>query len=219
MCLATCVALRSRDGSPWICWIFRIIGLGCLNPGFKSFERTPVYWCSVYISSHDYMTRHQKVNTLCHVDVRHMSYSHWLSVTSLAHQRCYFGHETLLLCLATFGLLLNCLTISTQLQQQMIMLCDWLWRHLIAKIQWTELRPDHRSIVACVISRVCGKKPDSLSLPRCQSQPNLHLEDCYKTYHMTRSSAATDRPCDMLCQSESCQLLYNCRNRLYIKSK
>jgi len=35
------------------------------------------------------------------------------------------GHVTLLLGWATFGLLLNCLTIITQLQQKMTMLCDF----------------------------------------------------------------------------------------------
>ena len=28
-----------------------------------------------------------------------------------------------------------------------------------------------------------------LSLPQCPSQPGIHLEDCYKAYHMTRRSA------------------------------
>jgi len=33
--------------------------------------------------------------------------------------------------------------------------------------------PDHRSIAKCVISKAYGKKPDSLSLPHCPSQPSL----------------------------------------------
>jgi len=35
---------------------------------------------------------------------------------------------------------------------------------------------------------------------------------------LTRSSATADRPRDALCQSKSCQLQHNCRNKLYSKS-
>ena len=99
------------------------------------------------------------------------------------------GHETLLLGWATFGLLLYWLTIITQLQPKTTVLCDLTRWHFIVNIKYkepTELRPDHRSIATCVISRVYGKKPDSVSLPHCPSQPSLRLEDCYKAYRMTK---------------------------------
>ena len=35
---------------------------------------------------------------------------------------------------------------------------------------------------------------------------------------LTRSCATADRPRDALCQSKSCRLLHNCRNKLYSKS-
>ena len=54
----------------------------------------------------------------------------------------------------------------------------------------TELRTDHRSTAAWHdISKVHRKRPDSLSLPHCPSQRGRRLEDCYKAYHITSSSA------------------------------
>ena len=87
-----------------------------------------------------------------------------------------------------------------------VQLTGW---HFIAYIEPTELRPDCRSIAMCVISKVYRKKPDSVSLPHCPSQCRQCLEDCYKAYHRTRSSAITDRPCYVLRQSKSSQLLHN----------
>jgi len=54
----------------------------------------------------------------------------------------------------------------------------------------TELRTDYRSTAAWHdISKVHRKRPDSLSLPHCPSQRGRRLKDCYKAYHITRSSA------------------------------
>ena len=122
------------------------------------------YWCTPYI-----------IFSLTQYIVWHMP-------TLLLQLWLCTGHETLLLGWATFGLLLNCLTIFAQLQQKTTMLCNWLDEIFIANIEPTELTPDHRSVAMCVISKVYRKQPDSLSLPHCPPEPSLRLEDCYKTY-------------------------------------
>ena len=94
---------------------------------------------------------------------------------------------------------------------------DWTTFHCKYRTNRAKARPQKHA--ACVISKVYRKQPDSLSLPHCPPQPSLHMEDCYKAYYMTRSSATADRPHDMLHQLKSCQLLHNCRNKLYKKSK
>ena len=110
----------------------------------------------------------------------------WHTPTLLLQLWLGTGHETSLLGWATFGLSLSCLTIITQLQQQTTMLCDWL-DNISLQIQRTDrakTRPQRRC------RKVHGKQPDSLSLPYWTSQPcSLRLEDCYKAYRMTRSSA------------------------------
>jgi len=93
------------------------------------------------------------------------------------------GHETLLLGWATFGLLLNCLTIVTQLQQKTTScVTDWTTFHCKYRTDRAKARPQKCCHVCYYQGIRNGKKPDSLSLPRCcPSQPSLpyHKKLCY----------------------------------------
>jgi len=59
------------------------------------------------------------------------------------------------------------------------------------------------------------KEPNSLADWRCNKSWLLGLFAIVLCN--TRSSAAADGPRDAQCQSKSCQLLHNCRNKLYNK--
>ena len=69
--------------------------------------------------------------------------------------------------------------------------CGWVW---VGECSFwyrpTRVVPDQRPLNGrrCCCTYLL-KQPDSLSLPHCPSRPSLRLEDCYKAYHMTRSSA------------------------------
>jgi len=78
----------------------------------------------------------------------------------------------------------------------------------------TELRTDYRSTAAWHdISKVHRKRPDSLSLPNCPSQRGRRLEDCYKAYHVTRSSAL--RQTDLTIHCVSWNLVNYCTTELH----
>ena len=125
--------------------------------------------------------------------------------------------ETLLLGWATFELLINCLTINAQLQQNTTMLCDWLDDinfHCKYK-EPTEPGQDHRSVAACIIRKVYGKKPDHIA--------RLNAVYVWNTaIRLTIQHEATDALRQTVLRAMSVEILSNAaqlnyRNKLFMQ--
>ena len=126
---------------------------------------------------------------LCRIDVCRTSYSHWLSVMSGTCRRCYCScglAQDMKHC-CWVGLLLGYYSTAWRLspnysKRQQCCVTDWTTFHCKYRTDRAKARPQKCCHVCYYQGIRNGKKPDSLSLPRCcPSQPSLpyHKKLCY----------------------------------------
>jgi len=155
---------------------------------------------------------------LCRIDICCTSYSHWLSVMSSTRRRCHCScglAQDMKHC-CWVGLLLGCHSTAWPLspnysKRQQCCVTDWTIFHCKYRTDRAKARPQ-KCCHVCYI-RAYGTERNQIAY-HCHIAAHLN-----PVYHITRSCATADRPRDVLCQLKSCQLLHNCMNKLYNKSK